>query len=665
MTDYSFAEDDPDAFYDEGMVVYGEEESVSGAGGGLGRIIKSEIADPGYGLTEAELDALGAAVVDDWRRDRDGNKDWREKVETALDAAAQERVPEKNYPFVGASNVRYPLLTVAAQQFAARAYPAIVKGDEAIQVKTFGPDPRGHKQARSERLKAYLNYQLFYVTEDWEADTDALLNMLPLAGCMFRKVYWAQAERRAVDELVSPLRLTVPVDARSLKTSPRVTHDFDRYPYEIEQRVSDGLWRDIEMVPETLDGPDDQAPRIILEQHRICDLGEGSRPYVVTVDEATTKVLRIEDGALDDGGRWMPFVKYAFLPDPKGRFYDIGFGHLLAPLLSVLNTIINQLLDAGHAQIAGGGFISASLRLKGAQGGSLRWQPAEYKVVNSEGGAIRDGIVERTLPAPSPVLFQLLGMVMDAAKDIASVKDVITGDIPHNTQATTVLASIEQGLQVFSSIYKRVFRAGREEYQLFADCLSRYGNPEDYAQINDFMVPDGEPQPGQDGQLQAPPMRQATPEEAAKLFEADFSAGGIDVRPISDPAVVTKQQALGKAQFLLQLMQPLGLNPQAVRRRVLDAAEIGDTDDLEAPVAPQAPPPGALESMAAKLEESSSKSALNRAKAQQTLVDTAQTASDPYEDARQQKPLQPAEVFGLLSQPDPLAVEPMQQVGGQ
>jgi chaperonin GroES len=41
------------------------------------------------------------------------------------------------------------------------------------------------------------------------------------------------------------------------------------------------------------------------------------------------------------------YTKYGFIPNPDGGFYDIGFGHLLGPLNESVNTLINQLVDAG------------------------------------------------------------------------------------------------------------------------------------------------------------------------------------------------------------------------------------------------------------------------------------------------------------------------------
>jgi chaperonin GroES len=107
--------------------------------------------------------------------------------------------------------------------------------------------------------------------------------------------------------------------------------------------------------------------------------GDGlEEPYICTVDKSTEQVLRIEEAWDDDGietddtgkvlaiKRWNPFVSIPFIPDPKGRAYSIGFGHLLTPIMDVVNTNINLMIDAGHAQVAGGGFISAEVRLQGA-----------------------------------------------------------------------------------------------------------------------------------------------------------------------------------------------------------------------------------------------------------------------------------------------------------
>lgn len=534
-------------------------------------------------LTEAQVSDLGARVVQDWTRDDESRKDWKDRAKAALDRAAQEDVEEaKNYPFPNASNAHYPILTVASLQFGARAYPGIVRGDEAISLKVFGKDPEGLKAGRAARVKTFLNYKLFYVIEDWEADTDALIHQLPIIGCAFRKVWRDAREGRTRVEYVSAMRITVDQNTKTLERAPRITHDYDLYPYEIRAAMRAGEYRSFDLTPE---GEDDEAERLILEQHRLEDLdGDGvPEPYIVTVDRSTERVLSIvpdfapadvslmEDGSggvvVDRIRRRSRFVKYGFLPDPKGRFYDIGFGHLLAPLMDVIDSSLNMLIDAGHAQVAGGGFIASGLRLQGkGQTSNLRWQPGEYKTVAASGQELRNSIYERTFPEPSPVLFQLLELMLGAAQDIAAIKDVLSGDAGKGAMPVgTVLALIDQGLQIFTSIYKRIYRSLKAEGQMIYRCEQDYPEPELYLEVVDDPMAD---------------------------WDADFARDGNDIQPVADPSAVTKMQMMAKAQFLMAFKGDPTMDMGAINRRVLEAAEIPEIDELMAKPAP--PPPGAM-----------------------------------------------------------------------
>jgi chaperonin GroES len=556
-------------------------------------------------LSDEELAKLGMKVVEDYERDDAERSEWKADVEKALKQAAQDPAPAKTYPFEGASRVQYPILVVAAQQFAARAYPAIVRGDEAARVKVIGADKDGLKAKRAERVKDYLNYLLFYEMPDWEQDVDVMLNQIPIIGMGFKKVYY-DPRKGVVSEYVNALRLTVPKDTTSLDRCPRVTQDFDRYPYEIASLQRSGVYRsvDIELTPDT---EDEQQSRILLEQHRLEDLdGDGiEEPYVITVDKETQQVLRIEaafteeDVGFDKKGeviairRWMPFVEFPFLPDPKGGFYAIGFGKLLENITAVINTSINQLLDAGHAQVAGGGFITAGLRIQGAgQGSTVRFKPGEYKTVNTPSGIARDAVWERTIPQPSAVLFSLLDLVLGAAKDISSVKDVLTGDTPATAPVGTTLALIEQGLQQFTSIYKRIFRSERTELRKVYECIQRWGSEKEYLSILD---------------------------DPAANFAEDFKGDGNDILPVSDPTVVTRAQALAKAQFAMQFMEAPFANGAAIMLDALKAAEIDEPERLMAPPQ-QGPPPGAqeeIEKIKSETVKNETQAVLNMAKAGQ------------------------------------------------
>jgi chaperonin GroES len=622
-------------------------------------MLANSVGDISDAWSEEGLSKLGSDVVIDYERDDADRGEWKRIVLKAQKSAAQEAGGTKDYPWKGASNVHYPLLTVAATQFNARAYPAIVKGDEAISVKVVGSDrgrpqmvqtPQGvmpmpvmgpdgqpvvgpdgqpqiqwavvpgAKAARAARVRDYLNTVLFYRMKDWEADTDALLLQLPIDGCAFRKVWFDTDRDEQRSALVSALRIVVPSGAKSCDTTPRLTEELpDTFPYQIEERMRSGFYR-----TETLhqEGEDDQAPRLLLEQHRLIDVdGDGlPEPYIVTVDHATSKVLRIEsnfsarDVAMNDNGKVLSiergrfYIKYSFFPHPQGKFYDIGLGHLLEQIGDVVNTAINQLIDAGHAQVAGGGFIASGIRLQGqGRSGNLRFSPGEYKTVNGvTGDQLRNGIYERTFPAPSQTMVSILDMMLSAARDISSVKDVITGDASNNGQVGTTLALIEQGLQVFTAIYKRIYRALREEYALLYENIGKYGSERAAADYMDVL------------------------DDPAADFAADFQADDMDIRPVSDPTSVTRMQQMAKAQFVLSIANQNPLYDQRkVHERVLQAADIEDSDELFAPPPqPQQPDPMAVAGAQAELAKTQSETGRNQAQGAKAQADALKAAAE-------------------------------------
>jgi chaperonin GroES len=578
--------------------------------------------------SSAKLAEIGETVVTTYERDLVDRKEWEETARDALAACSQEQQDAaKTFPWPNAANMRWPLLTIAAMQFNARMYPAVVKGDEAVLCKIIGQDngkpvtapnpvsgeiqpvpqldpntgkppvgpdgqiqlqpqwliPPGGKAKRAERVSTYLNTTIFYRMENWEDDTDALLMQLPATGCVFRKTWYADGPQTAT---VSALDLVVPITARNLKTTPRITEKIrDVFPHEIAEKQRLGFYRPIDLgMPKKPDGSEDRdGTRLLLEQHCLWDFDDDGlpEPYIVTVDHQTRLVLRIEPNFGPDDIEWRDeeqtdairvrrrdfYVKYGMFPHPGGKFYDIGLGHLLKRLGDGIDTMLNQLIDAGTAQTAGGGFIGSGVRLqsRGARG-VVRFTPGEYKTVDVSGDVLKNAIVEKTLPDVSPVTFNLLELILGAAKDIAGIKDVMTGEASNQGQVGTTLALIEQGLQVFNATAKRVFRSLKNDYELLFDNIAEFGGEaaaRDYAEVLDDPEAD---------------------------FSKDFDRTGLDIRPVSDPSSITRMQKMAKAQFMLGLLPQivsLGGDGREVLHRVLEAV---DAEDIDKIFPPQQPP---------------------------------------------------------------------------
>ncbi len=566
-------------------------------------------------LPEETLNEIGQKVYREYKIDFDSRSEWETRSKDAMDLAMQV-AKEKVYPWPKAANVIFPLMTDAAIQFAARAYPAIVVGRNVVKGVVIGPDngqpllnpvtnqpvmnpngtpvwirEPGAKQVRADRIGSHMSWQLLDEMKEWEPDTDFLLHALPIIGCMFRKTYFDPTHGRNMSLVVSSFDVVINYKAKSMETAPRITEEVRLYPLEVKEMERAGLFLEIAYTSAPAQDGDDDAPRNFLEQHRWWDLDEDGfpEPYIMTVHKETSQVVRIRARYDLDGihlnaqtneiVRIEPihyYTKYDFLPAPDGGIYGSGFGQLLKPINEAVNSTVNQILDAGHLANTGGGFIGRGLSMNT---GAVRFMPGEWKMVNVPGGTIRDNMVPIPFPGPSMVLFQMLGLLIEAGRDIASIKDILTGEQQqHNVPATTTMALIEQGLKTFTAIYKRVHRSLKEELNKLYR-LNRMYLPE----MANYAVGD----------------------EWKSISRQDYLPGS-GVEPVSDPSMVADMQRLGQAQFLLQFANDPMFNGMAIRRRVLEAANIERIDDLL-----QTPPPNPA--IVAKMTELSIKAQREKA----------------------------------------------------
>ncbi|MGL5733723.1 MAG: hypothetical protein ACRCYS_02560, partial [Beijerinckiaceae bacterium] len=493
---------------------------------------------------EQTLAEIAQKVIEEYDIDKTSREDWEDRIKSAVKLSMLV-AEEKSYPWKGAANIKYPLLTVAALQFNARAYPAIVNGNEVVKCQTWGGDPQGLKAARAQRVQDHMSYQLLSEQPEWEEDTDKLLVSLPIVGSMFRKVYRDPSLGRNVTRLVFPDCIVVNYRAKSLQEVPRLTEELYLYPYEIQERIRSGRFIEFDYanaMPEgeetgAVNDSDKDAPHLFLEQHRLLDIdGDGyPEPYIVTVHKTSMKVCRIvanfdEESVLMDGQGKVTairknefFVHYQFLPSPDGSFYGWGFGWLLKDISETINTVTSMMVDAGHLANVQGGLVSSNLGIKEKK---ITLAPGEWKVIQNS-MPLNQAVMPITYPGPNPVLFELLGMLIESGKEVAAIKDVLTGEGQgKNASPTTTMALIEQGLQVFTSIYKRVHRALKAELNILAKLNKKHVTAEEY---NRFL----------DGEAPADPA-------------VDYDLRDMDINPVSDPAAVSKMQKMAKAQFIYE-----------------------------------------------------------------------------------------------------------------
>lgn len=520
-------------------------------------------------MKEAALGMLAQDVLQEYDIDHSSMKDWRERMERGLKLASLMRDPDRSKPFDGASDVIFPLVTSAALQFNARAYPAIVQPEGIVKCKVHGSDPRGVKAARALRVSQFMSETILSKIPEWETETDALLTQLPIVGTMLRKVWWDDSAQRQRIKLCDAGSVTINDKVKSLELAPRISEELLLYPYEIEERKRAGVFLAVDLDD---DGDEDKdAPQAFVEQHRRIDLdGDGyGEPYIVTVHKASQKIVRVvanfemADVVADQErvisiARRDHYAVYHFLPSMDGGFWGTGLGMLLGDISQSINAVVNQLIDAGTLNNIGGGFIGAKdFR---ARSGEFRFKPFEWKQVQAYGDDLRKAIVPLPKVEPSPVMFQMLGLLIEAGREIASVKDVMTGDASRQMTATTTLALIEQGQMVFTAAYKRIYRALKEEFRMIADIMARTTNDREYSVFHDIT--------DQQGRTVMIPA------------QADLNFEDMDISPVADPRAVTAMQSMARAQFLTEMAGTGMVDPAEAAKRSLEAAQIENPEKL-------------------------------------------------------------------------------------
>lgn len=520
-------------------------------------------------LSEKELAEIASTVVEDFKADWESGSEWRNMHADWLKLYYQKDKP-KNPPWEGASTESIPMLAEACNQFHARAFQAMFPNKNIIKSAPIGKADSQSKE-RAERVSRHLSWQLMTKDRSYKRNKDRLLLGLPLHGSVFTKTFFDPVKKRNVTQNVRAIDMVVPYG-----TGPRDIEDLERKTQVVYMPMHQAAWLheagffSEKPEPEALQekseqdrahdelsgftdsGQVERNPAKILEQHRFLDLDEDDvpEPYIVWVDATTEKVLRIairydtnEAGEPTDGKQPVEyFTHYTFLENPDG-FYGLGYGHLLGPINTAVNKLIRQVIDAGTLANVGNhsGFISEALATKK---GEMAMQLGVFKKVANTNQDIRQGIYQFQFPGPSATHFNIAEMLMMRGDRLATVTEALTGQTEKVMQPTTILALIEQSLQVFSTVYERVLSAWQVELEKHFRLNRKYMDPAEYFAINDIG-----------GALQQ-----------FETSREDYS-DDLQIEPMADPKMSTDRQKMARAEAELQttLQNPLAMNdPQAL-----------------------------------------------------------------------------------------------------
>lgn len=599
-------------------------------------------------FNDSELNDIAAKVKLTYDTDLTTLQTKFEELNKVMDLA-MIITEQKTYPWPNASNIIYPLIANAAINFGANCYPEIIQDGEVVKAKIIGKDDgeiitvngekqidpatgqpqrqgAGEKLKRGNRVATMMNWQLLEQMDWWENDIDKEVHSLPILGTMYKKVYYDPLRRMPVSELIFPHKIIVNNGARDLQSTP-VSQIIELYPQEILERVKSGYYvnfdYDIEDAEAAMmgkeqtdaldlprervskDGSMNTTMRRFVEQHTWMDLDKDGflEPWIITVDLTLTKTVRIvprfkerdvkrnKKGEVESVKACQYFVIRRFLPSFDGSFLGVGFGHLLYNMNHGINNTLNQMIDAGHLSITGGGFVS-NLKMRG---GRIALSPNEYKMLpGAVSGSLADNFYSPPKPEPSPVLFTLLGTLIETAKETGSMRDVLTGEIAANVAPTTMMSLIDQGSKQYKSIDKRYKKSLKEEFRLFYDINSDHLTDQEYGNILD--------------------------EDADMVsVKYDFDQRSYDIVPISDSGAINSMQKYAQASFLMQFLQDPFVDGLKLRKDIFEIARI-PTDENLVRMPQQAPDPTQIYAQAELIKAQNKTSELEQ-KAHELMAD--------------------------------------------
>jgi len=212
------------------------------------------------------------------------------------------------------SNVKFPLVTIAALQYHARSYPVLIDSQTPVHCRVIGSDLDSSKEKRAERVSQHMSYQILEEDENWEAEMDRVLIKQPIIGCAFKKCYFDPILGHNVSENIFANNFVVNYWTKHLDTAPRIIQIQYFSKNDIYERVARGLF--LEMVDDNPaqvpqgslslaqnkaqgmtvpDSIDDSTPYEILEQHRYIDFdGDGKAEYRRVLKSGSTILINEE-----------------------------------------------------------------------------------------------------------------------------------------------------------------------------------------------------------------------------------------------------------------------------------------------------------------------------------------------------------------------------------
>jgi hypothetical protein len=539
-------------------------------------------------MDDSALEALSGELLGYVESDVNSRKDWADTFVKGLDVLGF-KYETRSEPWENACGVYSTVLAEAAIRFQAEAMAETFPAGGPVKTKILGELTR-EKEDAAERVKMDMNYELTEVMVEYRPEHERMLYSLGLAGSAFKKVYFDPSLGRQVAIYIPAEDVIVPYGASNLESAERVTHVMRKTKNELRKLQAAGFYR-------TVDLGDPQSFRTDIEEKKAEEGGysitdddrysiyeihadvvidetdkegqaqsrgmglargeagedafEIAKPYVITIERGTGKVLAIRRNWNPDDSLTLKrehFVHYVYVPG--FGFYGLGLIHIIGGYARAGTSLIRQLVDAGTLSNLPGGLKSRGLRVKGDD---TPIGPGEFRDVDVPSGSIRDNIMHLPYKEPSQTLLALLEKITEEGRRLGAVSDLNISDMSANAPVGTTLAILERTLKPMAAVQARVHYAMKQEFKLLRALIAEYA-PEEYV----YMPDRGEP----------------------RARQQDYAT--IEVIPVSDPNNTTMAQRVVQYQTVMQMAQsvPEIYDLPQLHRQMIEVLGVRNADKL-------------------------------------------------------------------------------------
>jgi len=583
---------------------------------------------------EDVLQKIASRVIEDQESDKKSMETWEKFLEAGRKLQIQELEP-KSEPFDKAANFKSPVMLEASLKFGDRASSTLLKPRDLVKYDVVGKDHDQEKMHRGERVSTHMSFQLNYEQPTWREDHDSLLYMLPSDGAVFKFSYFDVGLGHNTSEVIRWPDFSVNQANTSMETCRSFTIQREYTKSMVLAKQREGIWQeyeDEEIGTETQaeESEESESDEKFFIQQMFYDLDEDGyeEPYLVTVHEKTSKVMRIvarfeEDNIMvkSPNGTVLPLdevlqgadnlgmnvsgdaakdmknsrlsqvslvrinpinciTEYSFIPgalipfEKEGSFLGIGYVHLLAGLTQAINSTSNTILNAGKLASTPGGFLAKGFR---KATGALKYSVGHFIPTLMSPGELQNAVKEFDFKDASQS-FYLFNEKMNAEVQRLSASADLTDAIGANAPATTMMGMVQEQLMPVSAITMRIYRSMKKEFIKLAELNRKYTDPAVYKDLVGEDEEEGQEQPEvTEGQ------EVAQPEKKEYSYIEDYGMKGLDVMPAANPEMTSQVQSLMQSSSVMALSQQIlstGGNPIPVMKRHLQDLGVDYVDKI-------------------------------------------------------------------------------------